>query len=616
MNIFRLRQGALSGAISFALACFIFIFPLAMDSAFLNSFEFPKYLLLRAGVTLFGLLWMLSIYRRGELTLHFSSAKIIWLSFIIVSMVSALTSERIHTALFGRYPLYTGFFTFVSVFFLFWFISEMFDDQASLKILRHFLPSSLIVAAYAVAQRIGFDFGRFAGEGGGRSFSTWGSPINLGGFLAFSVFIALGFTFVAERRAEKIWSAGVVVVSLTALLFSMTRGAWIGFAVGLAAFAVVERKSLYQQKRVLLIMIMLFIVIIIAVGIWIDMPYSLMQHFTFRGPSGASLTNRWALWKESLPLLIEKPILGNGLDTFAFRSLFDDKAHNFLIDLTYGTGFVGLVLFVLGFFMLIRNAVINLVEMPPTPGRHILAGILAGLIALMTHLQFAWMTLGLLTIMFVFGGFLEGAVNKKPDAKISFKIIPQVAIAGIICLMVSSGVYLLFLRSVARSEYAFGQGVEYRNHRSYNEAAIDFDEAVRLNPREPFYWEHLAEARYFSVIGSENPAESSVLEAITAAQKSIKVNQGSGFSYVYLISLYHIMSGHDKGYLEKAENAFEEMLRDDLRDRNIVDNYIVVGRIFASYNNPKLARKAFYKALELRPGHKEAIEGLEQIEKR
>jgi len=126
---------------------------------------------------------------------------------------------------------------------LIYFLVLQFAHRPSrvLTLARTLFWSSVIVAGYGVLQFIGWDpatWGTLPFEATA-AFSTYGNPDLLGGFLMFSVPIALGLALAEDKLVWRlVYWAGFGLNGL-ALIVAFTRGAWIGGVVGLLLVGVV-----------------------------------------------------------------------------------------------------------------------------------------------------------------------------------------------------------------------------------------------------------------------------------------------------------------------------------------------------------------------------------------
>ncbi|HET6495059.1 MAG TPA: O-antigen ligase family protein, partial [Thermoleophilia bacterium] len=197
-----------------------------------------------------------------------------------------------------------------------------------------------------------------------RAFSTYGNPDLLGGFLIFSVVVALGLALAEDDLVWRmVYWVGFGLNGLV-LIVAFTRGAWIGGAVGVVLVGVVAWRHWARMRR--LDWIPAGISAALGVGvIWrsLSSPNDVMNFgkrlasiFEFGGGSGQTRTE---IWQASFAAIKERPILGWGADTF--RLVFPrfkpveyvrdagggsvaDNAHNYPLQLAVGVGIPGMLM--------------------------------------------------------------------------------------------------------------------------------------------------------------------------------------------------------------------------------------------------------------------------------
>ena len=189
-----------------------------------------------------------------------------------------------------------------------------------------------------------------------RAFSTYGNPDLLGGFLIFSVTVALGLALLEQRLVWRlVYWVGFGLNGL-ALIVAFTRGAWIGGAVSLALLGVIAWRQRATMRRIDWVPAGVFIAAGVGI-IWrsLSSPSDVMNFgkrlgsiFQFGGGSGQTRTE---IWQAAVAAIKERPILGWGADTFrlvfpkfkpveyvrdAGGSSVADNAHDYPLQLASG----------------------------------------------------------------------------------------------------------------------------------------------------------------------------------------------------------------------------------------------------------------------------------------
>lgn len=193
--------------------------------------------------------------------------------------------------------------------------------------------------------------------------SVYGHANNLGLFLErVWPFVLVG---VLGMRPQLNWrwvGAGVIALGI---VFSFSRGAWMGVALATFLLAIWHIQQQRSLPMVRIVIGMLVVGIAVAVGALVS-----------RGGSIGSIDARWLLWQESITWLMQRP-WGLGLGQFYFyhnpeygRSIMDasligtseqyaSHPHNVLIDTWLNLGPIGLVALVGMLVHLVRRSVLH-----------------------------------------------------------------------------------------------------------------------------------------------------------------------------------------------------------------------------------------------------------------
>jgi putative inorganic carbon (HCO3(-)) transporter len=340
---------------------------LGIDTPFTyDQFDIVKVYLQRVlGLIALGA-WAWDLLRRGG---KIRRTPVDWLilAFLVWVAITTVTSIHWPTALFGKPRRYEGLLSFVNYAVVYFLVLQFADSAARVRTLAKALFfSSVIVAGYGVLQFIGWDpmrWGTLPFEAN-RAFSTYGNPDLLGGFLIFSVTVALGLALAEKNLAWRlVYWAGFGLSGL-ALIVAFTRGAWIGGAVGLVLVGVIAWRHRARMRRLDLIPAGVSAALGAGV-IWhslanpnevLNFGKRLASIFQFGEGSGQT---RAEIWQAAFAAIKERPILGWGADTFrlvfpkfkpveyvrdAGGTSVADNAHNYPLQLAAGVGIPGMLM--------------------------------------------------------------------------------------------------------------------------------------------------------------------------------------------------------------------------------------------------------------------------------
>ncbi|MFA5793414.1 MAG: O-antigen ligase family protein, partial [Candidatus Gracilibacteria bacterium] len=284
----------------------------------------------------------------------------------------------------------------------------------------------------------------------GRAVSTFGQPDYFAYYIILLIF-PLVSSFVREKKS---WKILLLVLSLVALVFTESRGAFVGIFAGILSYMVMAGFILKKKKLLVSAMI-----VAVAAG---SLFYSHSNFLLTR-----STETRLRMWNSSLEMIQKKPMFGYGPETFpmAFQSFADpqilgleklssipDKAHNILIELLVEGG----VLF-LAFFVLAFGGILTVALKSKSKDKLAVIGILSSLIAAFVANQFGFFAM----THFVIATFLlakltfyisKGFVVKKVRIK---KFVEIFLVIFVVAMLIFQNLFVL----IADHEVTKGFGV-------------------------------------------------------------------------------------------------------------------------------------------------------------
>jgi len=197
-----------------------------------------------------------------------------------------------------------------------------------------------------------------------RAFSTLGHPNLFGGLLVLVLPVAFGLLLGETSRGRRVALTAAILLMGVALLYTRSRGAWAGSVVAL--IGVIALRTRWTVRKIGIIAAG---VLVLGVVMWAAAPSS----FVRRARSMENIGPRTIIWRASLGMFRERPVLGQGIGTFqvhyprhrpndCWRLGLDPNvlhAHSEYLEILAEMGGVGLVTFmgiVLAFFMSLSSA--------------------------------------------------------------------------------------------------------------------------------------------------------------------------------------------------------------------------------------------------------------------
>ncbi|MCR4283801.1 MAG: O-antigen ligase family protein [Parcubacteria group bacterium] len=352
----------------------IFILPvifLIVSSMFFFPFITGKNFFFRTVVEIIFLLWVvLAVFDKSYRPRKTPVLLALGATLFVLSLAT-IFGENPYRSFWSNFERMEGLVGHIHLFLYFIIaISSLRLKEDWLWLFRSIVAFGTLAILYAYFQL----FGAFKiHQGSTRLDSTFGNASYLAIFVIFQLFILTILYLRSSDTKIKYLYAGLAVISLPILYYTATRGAILGFLVGLVTFGIVAG-LLTKNKNVRRFSLGAIIVVVLATGLFIAVKDS---SFVAKSPvlnrlSSISLTektveSRFLIWNMSIKGFKEHPILGWGPENYnlLFNKYYDprlwgqeqwfDRAHNVFFDWLTTAGILGLLaylsIFVTSLFM-------------------------------------------------------------------------------------------------------------------------------------------------------------------------------------------------------------------------------------------------------------------------
>jgi tetratricopeptide (TPR) repeat protein/O-antigen ligase len=368
------------------------IIPVYFNTYTFRIFEPDKFSLLRSIALLMVLAWLVGRLERGllsssggiRLSLDILRDPVWLLSWLLVAayLLTTLLSVEPSTSLWGSYQRLQGAYTLLAPVLIFMLAYGQLRTRAQWeRLVTAILLGSWPVALYAVLQHYELDPPVWRGDDPTRVFSTIGNPIFLGGYLVMVIPLTvarLGQSYAALRESRGSRGAHIallltygllLVMQLAALLFTRSRGPWLGFIAGgiLLALLVVA----VRRWRGLALAVVIVSVVLAGLLIAFSLPGSpltalgrgpyLDRLVGILNPTTGTAKVRILIWQSvinvlrpNLPrlpvgfgpdsgLIVLTPAIPPELPRLEVAGRIPDRAHNIVFDQLISTGLFGLL---------------------------------------------------------------------------------------------------------------------------------------------------------------------------------------------------------------------------------------------------------------------------------
>jgi O-antigen ligase len=435
-------------AIFYTTLILVVLVPLTFSRSVYRVFTLPRFIVLLIGAAI--LLFSLAL-RYGLAGRKFSddllSARpqrtqtLIAFAFLATILLSAMFGAAPSASFWGSFENQMGFLTHFC--FLVVFMGIVVGIGKEQKRLQNCLlgiaMTGLLISIYAIVQFFGSDpflpasLYLFDAPQGKiiRVISSLGHSNYLGNLLLYTTFVSAGLALVTEGSARRVLGIGAML-SLIAIVMSGTRGAWLGFCVGLAYFFIYEIQPqirvriVNRQKRFAYIALG---ALLLLTSFWIIASNQYSNPLLARARStvleGFTGSGRTILWRDSLHMMPRYWLIGCGPEGFrkaflAYKSkalaqlapqINNESPHNAYLDamLSFGLpgGLLYLLLFGSSFYLLVRARRLA------TDRKHkiLVSGLLASLLAVAVHNFFIFDQIPTGLYFFVFAALAQASLN-------------------------------------------------------------------------------------------------------------------------------------------------------------------------------------------------------------
>lgn len=328
-------------------------------------------------VTLAFIAWIIKNTNNYSFRLPKTDLNLPLLFFVILSIFSVTVTTQqpdISARTFFRKTM-----EYVIIFFM---MAEVINTKKRLtNILTAIMLSSFIVGLDGLYQQLTkVDFLRRFPLYAGKMTATFQFPNDLAGYIISILLLPISLVIhKATNKKTRFSLLTLSIILVICLLFTRTRGAWLGFILGLFFI------SLFNGKKAF------FAVILSLVVLALFSPVSVKDQIkSFANLStDVSTDDRMIIWQTAWRMFMDKPLFGQGLGTF--MSVFGKYkpedyieivyAHNCYLQMAAEIGIFGLLVFLWFVIALFRSAFLKFIKSEDKFLKASTIGIVGGIIA-------------------------------------------------------------------------------------------------------------------------------------------------------------------------------------------------------------------------------------------
>ena len=486
--------------------------------------EFTAELLIIIGL----MFWGLRTINKEEIKFISTPLNLPILSFIVICVLSLIWSDSFFVSL-EELPLFLA-----GPLLYFIIVNNIYDERQINRIIGAVIIVGFLFGIYGILQYNGIDFLFWIGNvERGKVFGLFGNAGYFAEYLILPLPIAISLFLVSKNKTIKILLLIGILIMASTIALTFTRTSYLSLVISfifmLLLFAISRRKRLFNENKIIFIIILTAMVIIVSLFV---IPTSLNEKGTVLSTIkervsisqlGSEFTTgrRAAIWKYTILMIKDYPLLGSGIGSFQYNSLryqakfFDqgdnralypygvaDKTHNEYLQLAAELGIIGLIIFIWLIFAYFYYGLKILKREKERYKQGVIIGLMGSIMAFLIdsifwfplHHSFTsslfWLCLGLLVVM---GSKEDTAVYKsEPNKKITntkndiYQFKPLLFICIILLTTVLST--LVFRPFIARIYWYNGfKEIEKEN---WDNAIKIYEEALRWDPYlGPIYYD-------------------------------------------------------------------------------------------------------------------------------
>ncbi|MBI5080606.1 MAG: O-antigen ligase family protein [Chloroflexi bacterium] len=330
------------------------------------------------------------------------------------------------------------------------------------------------------------------------------APNPTAAFLNFIWTLWLAELIESKRWWQRIVLIVLLIVSGIVMLYTSSRGGWLGMASGAFVFALLYRHSLFNVARAIYSRPMLRIVIALsAVAAVVAVSAIAIRQWSHATHAPTIVSSREEFWPPAWEAFLRSPLSGTGLFTYSStylaslsvppRGIFN-QAHGLVFNLLSETGLIGLGAAIFALIVFVKNVgqvgnlpknVGQVTNLPKNVGQVFNLPIHVGQVANLSNTEASWRVAALASLCGTFAHSFVETTYVNP---------PVMALIAIACAMMMpttsrgwrNGIVLVGICAYTLwSVWAYQplhEGVELGDQGKWKEAAALLDEAIRRDP--------------------------------------------------------------------------------------------------------------------------------------
>lgn len=674
--------------IEYAFYALFFLVPLIFSSSTSELFELNKMWLTWGITIIIAASWFTKMIALRTFRIPRTPLDIPLALFLASQIIATIFSLDQRISWWGYYSRFNGgLLSIITYLFLYYAFVANLGKREVLRTLIISLISGLIVALWGLPSHFGYDptcllfRGTFdvscwtdAFKPTIRIFSTLGQPAWLAAYLAILLPITMAFFLNSNKNLQEVSVPSLLKKPLSLALFLLvilfyldltytgTRAGFLGFWAANIFFwgTLFLTKSL--PKRFFIRSLALFNLSFIIISFFTGTTFAQLDQFTFQGiqnrlqsdsltttqaetvsPNEGGVTDsadiRLIVWEGAIGAWKANPILGTGVETFAFAyyrhrpiehnltSEWDylyNKAHNEYVNYLTTTGAVGLLAYlsVIGviLFLASKHILSRLTALPKTQEQQkewvLQLSLIAAFGSILITNFFGFSVVITNLYLFLIPAFyllLHGSITQSQFTETLFKKTKTIHVTptqwtgvGAVWLISLYCIVLLMRFWIADSAYALGSNLQRAG--DVQGAYTQLTKAVQTRPTEPVFQDeyaiNLATLATALVENDEATTGAQLAQEAVALSNNVVANHPNNITFwKSRVRIFYALSQIDPQYLSLALEAIQTAHSLAPTDAKVMYN---LGVLQGQNNNPAKAIETLTQTITIKPDYRDA----------
>ena len=653
-----------------------FLTPLYFRFITEELFEFNKMVLVYTLTTAITGMWIFRMITEKSLILKRTFLDVPILFFVGAQLLSTIFSLHPHTSLLGYYSrFHGGLFSTVSYVLLYYaFVSNI--EKKQLTLLFGALFSSLsLVSLWGIFEHFGrslscvlltgnFNVACWVQDVQNRVYASFGQPNWMAAFIVGLLpLLWAKLSITKTSSVEKIIFFSTTVLGLIALYYTKSRSGFLALISSAGLFfgyltylGFTKRKSNQKQEKNIpslnTKMSIVTVGILVFCTLLIGTPYtpSLQEMFAPPTPPAAPAPSaapvqvnrleeggtdsgeiRKIVWQGAIDIWKRYPLLGSGVETFAYSYYKDrptahnlvsewdflyNKAHNEFLNVLATTGMLGLISYLSVFIVAAARLATILFSKKnkySVSDTILAAGIGAGIVALTVSNFFGFSTVMIAVLLFTYFGCISlltdtrvqaAATSPKKNKKTSESFETwQYVTATFLALAVIFLVAKIYMYWAADVRYASAKTLLRSG--KYESGLTQMQEAITLSPNEALYYDTYSSelARIAVALAEQNEATAAAQtaqSAIVMSDQALTLNDAHLNFYKTRARMFITLAQLEPQLLLEARDTLEAAIERAPNDPKL---YYNLGVVEVSLENTEKGLSLLEKTIELKPDY-------------